>query len=56
VEVGWFRNALGDVLLLRTEDGKQIKSVGAGVANTGEGRRRVLRMLSDIERAWAHAG
>lgn len=52
-EVGWLRNPYADVVTLSTLDGRQVKTVGISVSPTGDGRHRVLRMLADIERAWA---
>jgi hypothetical protein len=52
-EVRWHRTGFGDVLLLCTHDGREIKVVGAEVHRTGVGRRRMERVLADIGHAWA---
>ncbi|HZM74433.1 MAG TPA: hypothetical protein VFC19_01835 [Candidatus Limnocylindrales bacterium] len=54
-EVGWLRDATGDFVVLKTANGTQIKTAGAFITATGGSRRRTLRMLSDIEHAWALA-
>jgi hypothetical protein len=52
-EVGWRREPFADIVVLSTLDGRKLKTVGIAVSRTGMGRTRALRMLADIERAWA---
>lgn len=54
-EVGWVRDPFADVVVLSTVDGRRFKTVGIAVSRTGAGRKRALRMLTDIELAWATA-
>jgi hypothetical protein len=52
-EVGWQRDPFADVVVLSTLDGRKVKTVGIAISRTGGGRKRVLRMLADIEQGWA---
>jgi hypothetical protein len=51
--VGWRRTDSTDVVVLSTQDGELVETVGLVVSATGAGRDRALRMLADIERHWA---
>jgi hypothetical protein len=52
-EVRWQREAGRDVLVFCAVDGRAIKSAGVAVTAEGYGERRMLRLLDDIESAWA---